>query len=48
MNFSNYIIYIDESGDDFKKSYIVMALNKVLLGYLYYQFVTATRKDTRK
>lgn len=32
----------------FDKLYIVMVLNKVLLGYLYYQFVMATRKDTRK
>ncbi|MDO9303940.1 MAG: pentapeptide repeat-containing protein [Sulfuricurvum sp.] len=41
-------INILSSVDDFKKSYVVMVLNKVLLGYLYYQFVTATRKDTRK
>ncbi|MDN5048581.1 hypothetical protein [Aliarcobacter butzleri] len=34
--------------DDFKDSYTVMTLNKISLGYLYYQFVTAVRKDTRK
>ncbi|QOG11239.1 hypothetical protein [Arcobacter sp. FWKO B] len=32
----------------FNNSYITMTLNKVSLGYLYYQFVTAVRKDTRK
>lgn len=41
-------INILSSVDDFNESYVVMALNKVLLGYLYYQFVTATRKDTGK
>lgn len=34
--------------EDFKDSYIAMTLNKVSLGYLYYQFLTAVRKDTRK
>jgi len=48
INYLFKYINILSSVDDFKKSYIVMALNKVLLGYLYYQFVTATRKDTRK
>lgn len=32
----------------FNQSYFVMTLNKVSLGYLYYQFLTAVRKDTRK
>ena len=32
----------------FNGSYIAMSLNKVFLGYLYYQFLTAVRKDTRK
>lgn len=34
--------------EDFNCSYIAMTLNKVSLGYLYYQFLTAVRKDTRK
>lgn len=34
--------------EDFKDSYIAMSFNKLFLGYLYYQFVTAVRKDTRK
>ena len=34
--------------EDFNSSYIAMTLNKVSLGYLYYQFLTAVRKDTRK
>jgi predicted PurR-regulated permease PerM len=34
--------------EDFNGSYIVMTLNKISLGYLYYQFLTAVRKDTRK
>lgn len=29
-------------------SYTIMTFNKILLGYLYYQFITAVRKDTRK
>lgn len=31
-----------------KKDPMIFVLNKVLLGYLYYQFLTAIRKDTRK
>lgn len=34
--------------DDFNDNYIIMMLNKITLGYLYYQFITAIRKDTRK
>lgn len=34
--------------EDFDNSYFVMVFNKVSLGYLYYQFLTAVRKDTRK
>ena len=39
--------------DDFKntltceKSYVAMTLNKVSLGYLYYQFLTSMRRNTR-
>ncbi|MBU0632536.1 pentapeptide repeat-containing protein [bacterium] len=39
------IINFDES---LKKMPIIAVLNKVLLGYLYYQFLTAIRKNTRK
>ncbi|WP_434637404.1 hypothetical protein MLC35_01065 [Sulfurimonas sp. NW7] len=34
--------------DDFSGIYWLFMLNKIMLGYLYYQFVTAVRKDTRK
>lgn len=34
--------------EDFCENYFLMLLNKVSLGYLYYQFVISTRKDTRK
>jgi len=34
--------------DCIKKNSIIFILNKVLLGYLYYQFITAIRKDTKK
>ena len=36
------------NGDELKEHSFVFLVNKVLLGYLYYQFVTAVRKDTRK
>lgn len=36
------------NGDELKEYSVAFLLNKVLLGYLYYQFVTAVRKDTRK
>lgn len=36
------------SVDNFKGHPIIFFFNKVALGYLYYQFVTAVRKDTRK
>jgi hypothetical protein len=41
-------INILSSINDFNNSYMIMVLNKVSLGYLYYQFLTAVRKDTRK
>ncbi|MFT5874169.1 MAG: hypothetical protein ACI8WT_003129 [Clostridium sp.] len=34
--------------DEYHGSSIMFFFNKVLLGYLYYQFITAVRKDTRK
>lgn len=46
-NFFKYINILSKI-EDFKDSYIAMTLNKVSLGYLYYQFLTAVRKDTRK
>lgn len=36
------------TSDSSNGSYAVMTLNKISLGYLYYQFVTAVKKDTRK
>lgn len=36
------------SFEDFNGIYWLFIFNKILLGYLYYQFVTAVRKDTRK
>ncbi len=41
-------VNILSSIDDFDDSYFAMTLNKVPLGYLYYQFLTAVRRDTRK
>ena len=34
--------------DGFSSNYFLMTLNKVSLGYLYYQFLMSVRKDTRK
>lgn len=48
MNCLFKYINVLSSIDDFNESYIVMVMNKVSLGYLYYQFLTAVRKDTRK
>lgn len=42
--FSSLLTSLQDFGDD----YFVFILNKVVLGYLYYQFLTAVRKDTRK
>lgn len=46
-NFFKYINILSKI-EDFNCSYMTMTLNKVSLGYLYYQFLTAVRKDTRK
>lgn len=46
-NFFKYINILSKI-EDFNCSYMAMTLNKVSLGYLYYQFLTAIRKDTRK
>ncbi|MBE0472075.1 MAG: hypothetical protein IBX55_21530 [Methyloprofundus sp.] len=35
------------SFEDFNGMYWLFILNKILLGYLYYQFVSAVRKDTK-
>ena len=47
INIFKYISLLT-SKEDFSSNYILFVLNKVILGYLYYQFVTAIRKDTRK
>ena len=47
MNIFKYISLFT-SKEDFCSNYLLFVLNKVILGYLYYQFVTAIRKDTRK
>lgn len=41
-------IYIGNMDDELKRNSFVFLFNKVSLGYLYYQFLTAVRKDTRK
>ena len=41
-------MYILNRDKEFQDCSIVFLLNKIALGYLYYQFVTAVRKDTRK
>ncbi|CAA6808271.1 MAG: Unknown protein [uncultured Sulfurovum sp.] len=41
-----YILYKDN--DLWDNHPIIFALNKFFLGYLYYQFLIAVRKDTRK
>lgn len=41
-------IYIGNMNDILKNNPLIFLLNKVSLGYLYYQFLTAVRKDTRK
>ncbi len=50
LSINNVFKYINILSEikDFDKSYLAMVLNKVSLGYLYYQFLTAVRKDTRK
>ena len=47
INIFKYISLLT-SKEDFSSNYLLFVLNKVILGYLYYQFVTAIRKDTRK
>lgn len=41
-------IYIGNMDDILKNNSFILLLNKVLLGYLYYQFLISVRKDTRK
>jgi len=41
-------IYIGNMDDILKNNSLIYLLNKVLLGYLYYQFLISVRKDTRK
>ena len=40
-----YILNID---DCIKQDVLIFGLNKISLGYLYYQFLISVRKDTRK
>lgn len=47
MNIFKYISFLTNK-EDFSANYLAFVSNKVILGYLYYQFVTAIRKDTRK
>lgn len=49
INLSNIFkfMYIATSPDDFKDNAILIFFNKVLLGYLYYQFLVTIRKDTK-
>jgi hypothetical protein len=50
INYNSIFQYMTiwSSIDDFCDNHIVYLLNKVSLGYLYYQLVTAIRIDTRK
>lgn len=48
LNYVFKYINILSKIEDFDNLYTVLAFNKVSLGYLYYQFLTAVRKDTRK
>ena len=41
-------IYIGNMDDELRRNSLVFLFNKASLGYLYYQFLTAVRKDTRK
>lgn len=41
-------IYIGNMDDILKNNSFIFLLNKVLLGYLYYQFLISVRKDTQK
>jgi len=41
-------MYILNKDKNFQEHGFIFLLNKISLGYLYYQFVTAIRKDTRK
>lgn len=41
-------IYIGNMDEELKNHSLILLFNKVSLGYLYYQFLTAVRKDTRK
>jgi hypothetical protein len=46
--YSSILNGFDEFKVNFERDYFVMLFNKVALGYLYYQFLTAIRKNTRK
>ncbi|MBU3013689.1 hypothetical protein KO488_02890 [Poseidonibacter lekithochrous] len=50
LKFNDIFKYISilTKENDFNYNYFLMTLNKVSLGYLYYQFLMSVRKDTRK
>lgn len=48
FNFIFQYMSIVTNMDYFHSNYVVFLLNKISLGYLYYQFVTSIRRDTRK
>jgi len=50
FEYINMFKYISIANFDecLKKHYIIFFLNKISLGYLYYQFIIATRKNTKK
>ena len=41
-------MYILNKDEYFQEHSFIFLMNKIILGYLYYQFLTAVRKDTRK
>lgn len=49
ISFSELFKYISiiNIGKNFEESPIIFILNKISLGYLYYQFITSIRKDTK-
>ena len=46
INGTFHFMSIISDKNEFDSTYWLMFFNKVMLGYLYYQFVTAVRKDT--
>ncbi|MGA1931518.1 hypothetical protein ACH5BF_02160 [Arcobacter sp. YIC-464] len=44
----NYMSIINMNKEFIESNFIAFALNKLFLGYLYFQFITSFRKDARK